>query len=146
MVYKRLIPFFLILIASSFITGCNDKTGALDDGLSLLETEVFYDQKITLPKGAKLEVNLDDISKMDVASILISSAAREIKGSPPHSLQIAFPSKKIKNNNRYSLRASIKVDDKLYFISTTQVNPFAVGIASPIEIKVDLLDNSVSSE
>jgi putative lipoprotein len=140
MINKKLIPFFLVIMSSLLISACNDQTtvaGAKDDALSLLETEVFYNQKMRLPEGAKLEVRLEDVSKMDVASELISSATREIKSGPPYALQIAFPSKQIKNSHRYSLRASIKVEGKLYFISTTHIDPFAVGIASPIKIKVD---------
>lgn len=141
MVNKKLIPFFFVIITTLFISACNDESGvsagATDDALSLLETEVFYNQKIILPEGATLEVRLEDVSKMDVSSELISSAIREIKSAPPYSLQIAFPSKQIKNNHRYSLRALIKVNGKLHFISTTHIDPFEVGIASPIRIKVD---------
>jgi len=136
MVNKKIIFFFFVLI----ISACNDKVtiaDSTDDALSLLETEVFYNQKMSLPEGAKLEVRLEDVSKMDIASELISSAIRVIKSAPPYALQIAFPSEKIKKSHRYSLRASIKVDDKLYFISTMHIDPFAVGIASPIKVKVD---------
>lgn len=146
MVNKKTISFLIVLITTAFISGCNDKTATMDDGLSLLETEVFYNQKITLPEGAKLEVHLEDVTIMDAVSIRISSATRKIKSNPPYSLQIAFPSKKIKNNHRYSLRATIKINGKLHFISTSHINPFEVGIASPIKIKVEQLDNSVFSE
>lgn len=141
MVNKNVSAFFFAIITVAFLSGCKDKTAAKDDALSLLETEVFYTQKIALPEGAKLEVRLEDISKMDVASELISRASREIKSTPPYALQISFPSKEIKNKHRYSLRATIKVDDKLYFTSTTNIDPFAVGIASPIKIKVEQVDN-----
>jgi len=137
MVNKKLIAFFLFIFTTVFLVGCNDKVDATDDALSLLETEVFYNQKVSLPEGAKLEVRLEDVSKMDVASELISSATRKVKNAPPYALQIAFPTESIKAKHRYSLRATIKVDGRLLFISTTHINPFAVGIASPIEIKVD---------
>lgn len=137
MLIKKTIPFFLLVFTSAFISGCDQKNDAMDDALSLLETEVFYTQKIVLPEGAVLEVRLEDVSKMDVASTLISSATRQIKSSPPYALQIAFPTKNINAKHSYSLRASIKVEGKLHFISTTRINPFAIGIASPIQIKVD---------
>ena len=137
MLNKKLIPFFLSVFALLLITACNGNSNATDDALSLLETEVFYNQKVALPEGAKLEVRLEDVSKMDVASELISSATREIKSSPPYALQIAFPTESIQEKHRYSLRATIKLDGKLLFISTTHIDPFAVGIASPINIKVD---------
>lgn len=134
---KKTVPFLLFIFTTIAISGCNEKTTFTDDALSLLETEVFYRQRIALPEGAVLEIRLEDVSKMDVASELIASATREIKSAPPYALQIAFPTEAIKENHRYSLSASIKVDDKLHFISTTHIDPFAVGIATPIEIKVD---------
>ncbi len=137
MINIKLFSLFFVVITTYFISGCTDKANAADDALSLLQTEVFYNPLVTLPEGAILEVRLEDVSKMDVASELISRATRQVKSNPPYSLQIAFPSKQIKNNHRYSLSASIKVDGKLIFISTSHIDPFAVGIASPIKIKVD---------
>ena len=126
-----------MIFVAVFVSGCNEKQGQSDDALSLLETEVFYTQDITLPEEAKLEVRLEDVSKMDVAAELIVAATREIKSKPPYALQIAFPTKLIKEKHRYSLRASIKLDGKLLFISTTHINPFEVGVASPVSIKVE---------
>lgn len=137
MIIKKRSPLLLLILIATLMSGCNDQNSVANDGLSFLETEVFYLQKINLPEGALLEVRLEDVSKMDVAAELISSATREIKSTPPYALQIAFPSDSIKDKHRYSLSASIKVNGKLHFISTTHINPFAVGIASPIEIKVD---------
>ena len=126
-----------MIFVAVLVSGCNKNRGVTDDALSLLETEVYYNQKMALPEGAILEVRLEDVSKMDVTSELISTATREIKNTPPYVLQIAFPTKLIKVKHRYSLKASIKVDEQLLFISTTNINPFEVGIASPIRIKVD---------
>jgi len=128
-----------MIFVAVFVTGCN-KNGdnmSSDDALSLLETEVYYTQKILLPEGAELEVRLEDVSKMDVASELISSSTREIKNTPPYALQVTFPTKRIQAERRYNLRASIRLEDKLLFTSTSRINPFEVGIASPIKIKVD---------
>ncbi|PKF61953.1 hypothetical protein CW745_08175 [Psychromonas sp. psych-6C06] len=134
---KKIVTLMCLIFSVVLLTGCNDSVNKSDDALSLLETEVYYLQKIRLPEGAKLEVRLEDVSKMDVAAEVISSAVRELKSSPPYALQIAFPSDQIKANHRYSLRASIRSGDELLFISTTHINPFEVGIATPIKIKVD---------
>lgn len=137
MFIKKLTPLLLTIFSTTLISGCNDQPTVTDNGLSLLDTEVYYTQDTILPEGAKLEVRLEDVSKMDVASELISNTTREIKSTPPYALQIAFPTELIKVNSRYGLRASIKLDDKLLFISTYHINPFEVGIASPITIKVE---------
>ncbi|GLS92263.1 lipoprotein [Psychromonas marina] len=135
---KKIIPLLMIFVAV-LVSGCDKSSdnATSDDALSLLETEVYYTQKMLLPDGAELEVRLEDVSKMDVASELISSTTREIKNTPPYALQVTFPTKRIKANRRYNLRASIRLEDKLIFTSTSHINPFEVGIASPIKIKVD---------
>ena len=129
----------IITLIVLLVSGCSEKADTVDDALSLLDTQVHYIEKITLPDGARLQVRLEDVSEMDVAAELVSSATRKISSVPPYSLQIAFPTKQIKMNRRYNLHASILLEDKLLFISTTQINPFEVGIASPIQIKVDLV-------
>lgn len=137
MVIKKLAPLLLIIVSLFLISGCKYQTEVTDDALSLLETEVYYRQKVRLPEGAKLEVRLEDVSKMDLPSVLISSSRREIKNTPPFALQITFRSDQIQVDHRYNLQASIKVDGKLLFISTTNIDPFAIGNNSPIKIKVD---------
>lgn len=134
---KKIIHLFLFSFSVLLIAGCNVKKEEQDRSLSLLETEVSFEQGLTLPEGATLEIRLEDVSKMDVASELISSATREIKSAPPYTLQLAFSNNEIKNNHRYSLQASIRAQGKLVFISTSHIDPFAVGSATPIKIKVD---------
>ncbi len=141
MILKKITQLFLLIFSFFFIVGCNEKVNKEDDALSLLETEIFYHQSIDLPEGAVLEVRLEDVSKMDVASELISLSSRTIKGSFPYSMRIMFPTKRNKIKRSYSLVASIKVDGKLHFRSTSYVNPFEVGHASPIKIEVEKVEN-----
>tara|TARA_R110001583_G_scaffold10698_1_gene49026 strand:+ start:4058 stop:4495 length:438 start_codon:yes stop_codon:yes gene_type:complete len=128
------------IMVALFLNGCGDQTGIKDEALSLLETEVFYHQSIVLPKGAILEVYLQDISKVGKPAVILSHASRVIKNNPPFVLQLAFPQHVIKNNHHYDIQASIKVQGRLYFMSTVAVNPFEVGVASPIKIIVEHID------
>lgn len=137
MLIKKLTIAFSLIFSVIFMSGCNEKMEAPGDALSLLETEVVSKQNIDFTEVAILEVRLEDISKKDVASELISTSSRAIKSTPPYALQIAFPTKLIKANHNYSLSASILVAGELHFISTTYIDPFAVGIASPIQIVVE---------
>jgi len=135
--FSKKVVSLLIIFSVFFITACQNKEKQTDDALSMLDTKVYYLENIILPEGAKLHVRLEDISKTDVASTLISTATRTIKSNPPYLLQIAFPTNSIQVNSRYNLRASITLEGRLLFISTTRVNPFVVGVASPISIKVE---------
>lgn len=137
MLIKKAIPALLIIFSVFFISACKDEGKSSDDALSMLDTQVYYLEQLALPEGAQLHVYLEDVSKMDVASELISTSTRSIKSKPPYLLQVAFPTNSIEVNKRYNLRASITLEGELLFISTTQINPFAVGVASPVNIKVE---------
>jgi len=137
LIKKLTIVFSLIFLATFFVSGCGEKVETPDDALSLLETKVVSEQHVELTKEAILEIRLEDVSKKDIESEVISTASRTVRSRPPYSLQIAFPTKLIKANHSYSLSASIRIDGELHFISTTHINPFAIGIASPITINVE---------
>jgi uncharacterized lipoprotein YbaY len=132
---NRIFYSFWIILSTLFLNGC-DEAGIKDEALSLIQTEVIYHQSMVLPEGAMLEVRLKEISINDGPSAVISLASRAIKNRPPFLLQLAIPQHLIKNNHHYDIQASITVDAKVYFISTTTVNPFEVGVASPIQITV----------
>lgn len=136
MANNRILYSFWIILSALFLNGC-DETGRKDEALSLIQTEVTYHQSMVLPEGAMLEVRLKEISISDGTSAVISFASRPIKNGPPYLLQLAIPQYLIKNNYHYDIQASIIIDGKVYFISKTAVNPFEVGIASPIQITVE---------
>jgi len=137
MVTKKINFYLFMLLNLLFLSSCNKVEEIKDDGLSFLDCSAYYLEDMTLPEGAILQVRLEDISQMDVVAELISSNQRTIKSAPPYALQLAFPRKLIKMGHRYTLRALITLEGELLFTSTTYINPFAVGIASPIEIEVE---------
>ncbi len=114
--------------------------------MKMLSTSVIYLDHSVLPPNAVLKVVLEDISKADVISDLISSQSLKVKGTPPYIVNIEYDANKIQKNHRYNLLATIKVKDSLVFISTTHIDPFVEGQTKPIEIKMDRITGAKMAE
>jgi predicted amidohydrolase YtcJ len=96
---------------------------------------VFYRQRIALPPNATLIVKLEDISRADAPSVVISEKKIDLKGQQvPISFTLTYDPQKIDPRFRYSVRAQIFVEDQLMWTSTqsypviTQNNPKEVEI------------------
>ena len=118
-------PLFLLLFL--VLPGCSDSTESTLDAVasSVFVGEVFYRERIALPPGAKLVVTLEDVSRMDVASTVLSEDTQILTGSPPYSFELAYDPRHIDSRMRYSLRARILVEGRLRFTSTQAIDPFA---------------------
>jgi putative lipoprotein len=117
-------PLFLLLLL--LLTSCSDSTeptlGIVAP--SAIVGEVFYRERITLPPGSALVVTLEDVSRMDVASTVLSEDTQVLTGSTPYSFELAYDPTLIDSRMRYSLRARIHVDGRLRFTSTQVIDPF----------------------
>ncbi len=79
-----------------------------------------YRERIALPDNAVVTVTLEDISKADVASEKIAEQTYTTGGKQdPFDFELIYDVNKIKPNNTYNVRATIKVDDKLMFTTDT---------------------------
>ncbi|WP_076411627.1 META domain-containing protein [Shewanella sp. UCD-KL12] len=111
-----------------------------------LDVNVIYLDRRMLPANAVLEVTLEDISRADAAADVISAYSLTDIGTPPYAVSIEYDASKILDRHRYSLRATIKVADSLVFTSTTNIDPFVEGVNQPIEIKLDRVSRSKSTQ
>lgn len=89
-----------------------------------LSGEVTYRERKLLPPGVTLQVTLEDVSKMDVASVLIATTSSVITGAPPYAFKLDYDQGIINSKMRYSLRAKLLLNEKLLFTSTEQLDPF----------------------
>jgi putative lipoprotein len=122
------VRLILTVILSFFLMAC-DKEVASNDAEKTMKNEVligevFYRERKLLPPGATLEVTLEDVSKMDVASTLIASTQQDLNGAPPYAFSIDYDASQIQEKMAYSLRAKIMMGDKLLMTSTQALNPF----------------------
>jgi putative lipoprotein len=116
----------LLLLVPS---GCTESTepviGPGTSANAVIVGEAYYRERIALPQGAKLVVTLEDVSRMDVASTVLSEKSLELTATQPYSFELAYDPSRIISRMRYNLRARILVDGHLRFISVQAVDPFA---------------------
>ena len=110
--------FVLMICCILFLTGCpKDNTNDIDESktqentttqeISQLDGEVYYLQRKLLPPNSILHVTLEEVSKMDVASTVVSKTEQVLQGAPPYTFSISYDAKQINTKKAYSLRATI---------------------------------------
>jgi putative lipoprotein len=76
-----------------------------------------YRERLALPPNAIFEALLEDLSKADAASQIISSVRLDNPGQPPIRFHIEFDPQRITEQRSYSVRARITVGGRLWFIT-----------------------------
>jgi putative lipoprotein len=98
-----------------------------------IEGSVYYRERIMLPPGAEVEVQLLDISKADALATVLASLIMTPEGGPPYAFAIAYDPAAIDQRMRYALRATISMQDKLLFTTTDYIDPFS---GNPVDVLV----------
>ena len=106
------------------------------DDMESIEGSVWYRERMALPPNAGIQVFLEDVARMDVASEVIASTRIVPRGGPPWAFSLAYDPAKLNDKGRYVLRARIEADGKLMFINTQQIPAFEAQGGSPIKILV----------
>ncbi len=93
--------------------------------VATIEGEVFYRERMMLPPGAEVEVQLQDVSRADALATVMETVMFTPEGGPPYPFVIQYNPADIDQRMRYSLRATITHGDQLMFTSTEFIDPFA---------------------
>lgn len=96
---------------------------------------ITYRQRIALPKGAIIAVDLFDISN-PTAPTRISGYRFATEGQVPIRFQLGYDRGRIDSARTYGVRARILVDRALWFVSDQPVPVLTRGNPSSIEILV----------
>jgi uncharacterized lipoprotein YbaY len=80
----------------------------------VVKGNVTYLQRIAMPSGALLEVSLVDISRADAPASVVGTTQIYGPFSSPVKFRIDVDTAKIDAKNDYAVRATIRVDGKLY--------------------------------
>ncbi len=94
---------------------------------------VFYRERILLPPGAVVEVILEDVSRQDVAATEITTARIIVEQGPPWQFELLYDASLIKPGHRYNVRAKIRQNGRLTFISDQHYDAFG---EAPLDILV----------
>ncbi len=108
-----------------------------------IEGSVFYRERIMLPPGIEVEVQLQDISRADAMATVLATVTSTPQGGPPYGFVIEYDPTIIDSRMRYALRATISNGEQLLFSSTDYIDPFE---SNPVEILVHRVPESVRRE
>lgn len=91
-----------------------------------IEGKVTYRERMAMPAGAKLVVELLDVSKADAKAVVIAKMHMEGIGQVPVPFTISFDAGKIDSRMSYQVSARIDVAGRMMF-RTTQAYPVLNG-------------------
>jgi putative lipoprotein len=130
-------PYGLALLLLGALPGCGGDAPAVGGGgaadMARIEGIVFYRERMLLPPGAEVEVQLQDVSRADAMATILASVLLTPSSGPPYKYAIDYDPGSIAARNRYALRATITHGDQLLFSSTDYIDPFS---GNPVEIMV----------
>jgi putative lipoprotein len=96
---------------------------------------VTYLERMALPAGAVIKVQLADVSRADAPAVVISRREIVPLSQVPIPFTLTYDPRQIVAGHRYVVQARIEVDGKLRFINTTAY-PVTPGHAGSIEVIV----------
>lgn len=108
-----------------------------------IEGTVFYRERMMLPPGVEVEVQLQDISRADAMARVIATVSQVPEGAPPYPFAIEYDPASIDPRMRYALRATISLDDQLMFASNEYIDPFQ---GNPVEVLVQRVAEPVQRQ
>jgi len=98
--------------------------------------EITYRERIAVPPGAQLEVQLLDVSRADAPSETIGGVTLSDIGQPPYPFEIAYRSEQIIESHTYVVQARLTHQGRLLFI-TDQAYP-VITRGHPTEVQIVL--------
>ncbi len=114
---------FTCLLGAIVLAGCSLPAGS-EQGKALITGTVVYRERMAVSPRAVVRVSLEDVSRTDVASTQIAETRFLASGGPPYAFALGYDPARIDERHRYSLRATIRLDDRLLFTSTEHIEPF----------------------
>jgi putative lipoprotein len=109
---NKLIRSFAILLPLMLL-GC----AIFPNEIGKIQGSLTYRERIALPAGAKLDIQLVDISIADAPAKVIAKQQIDITSQVPIPFVLDYPKRDIKEGLTYSVSARITHEGQLWFIS-----------------------------
>ncbi|TGD75786.1 META domain-containing protein [Mangrovimicrobium sediminis] len=136
----RHIPQFSTAILTCtllLLAACGDSqdppAAAEDTAMTTIQGELYYRERMLLPPGAEVEVQLQDVSRADAPADVLASVNFQPDTPPPWSFTISYPSAQIQERRTYALRATVRMEERLLFTTTDFIAPFT---GEPLSIQL----------
>lgn len=81
--------------------------------------EVSYRERIALPPGAVLTVQLIDVSEAGAAAPVVAKETVRVVHQSPISFEMRFDESKLQSGKAYGIQAQISVGGKVWFANST---------------------------
>lgn len=138
---KILLSCLILLLSACAGSGDSDKAKMVGNLPSVTGT-VSYREKILLPTDARVEINLLDVSLMDVAAKLISRQTITKKQAPPIPFRLHYNPGDIDQRMTYAVQARILgADDRLLFITDTSYQVLTRGQPDHVDLVLKFIQN-----
>ena len=115
------------------------QTGGEETAMATIQGSILYRERMMLRPGARLQVDLEDVSLADAPAVILASKTWPAEGAPPYGFELAYDPTEVVAGRRYGIRGRITSGDRLLFISDTYIDPFA---GSPVEVMVRMVPAS----
>lgn len=109
----------VLATAALIATGCGAEPGEQEAGMESIRGTVIYLERMALPPGAEVAVELQDVSLADAPARVLAATRFEAEGGPPYPFELTYDPAAIDQRMRYALRATITLGDELLFTTDT---------------------------
>lgn len=108
--------------------------------------DVIYRERIAMPEGAVVKVQVADVSKQDAPADVIGEQVIENPGNVPVKFSVSYDASKIQPQATYAVSARIEVNGKLEWISTTRIPVITNGApTSGVTVLVQRVGDSANT-
>jgi uncharacterized lipoprotein YbaY/heat shock protein HslJ len=98
-----------------------------------LQGTATYRERIALPAAAVFEAELQDVSKADAPAVVLGRARLDPARQPPFRFEIAYDDAAVQANRRYTVRATVRHQGRLWFTTDTHY-PVLDGRNAPLNL------------
>ena len=93
-----------------------------------------YRERIAMPPGAVFEATLEDVSRADAPSVVVSTVRKDDAGNPPYRFELPYDPARIVPSRRYAVRAQVTLEGRLIFTSDQSHPVLTNGSPDKVEI------------
>ncbi len=132
-----------VIVTLFAAAGCGTEepaNGGEAEAVKQIVGEVFYRERMLLPPGSELEIQLQDVSRADAPASVLATVMMTPEGGPPYPFSIDYDPARIDERMRYALRATIRREDRLLFTNTDFIDAFG---GNPVAVLVRRVPESV---
>ncbi|MEZ7198500.1 YbaY family lipoprotein [Pseudodesulfovibrio karagichevae] len=137
-----LLAVALILAALGGCTAASTEKSAASvspsDGKAALKVTVFYRERMLLPPGCVLFVELQNISQLNPEDNGVGNAFLPVKAAPPFKAVLRYDPGRIIAQLHYALSARIVLKGQVLFSGSTRIDPLSWPKDKPVEIQVTM--------